>query len=801
MADISVIIEVLGNKEIERATKSMSSLEGRVGTLRKAFKDGRIDEDQFKQGLKEIRRTIDSQFPSWQKAKAAIDRYNKSLERAEKSKAVEQATQDYRRLTAAIDPVERITQEYQRSVRTLDAALENNVITLDEYNQRLATVKGNMKNAGVTFNQYGEVANVNTRRLKRFSAVGLQQVGYQLGDFAVQVQSGTNVAVAFGQQMSQLLGIFGPAGAIAGAGVAIATAFIAPLIDAKKSAKDLNNEVQSLDETLKRYAQTQEALSKGLTFEEDVAQRALEKAKKDLQDIEDAFSGFKTGKISSQAYLTALVPFAEQLGLGPISQIEDAEAAIVKAKERVQKLTEKLNAENKKSLEDSIRLRKQELELARVEVEFGSDSIQYVETKNEQELKNLQIKLKQKAETGGITAEEQKLINAIISATKQQQKIREELAGSKSEAKGLADALRDAASAMSSLQSFGQGLERSLEIARAKAVAIKNETSEAVAGQVAGMRFDLEQRRQAAIEAGVDPIIAGAEAALSSITIDQLEKQRSENAAARQISKSGSSGGGKPDVDPMEKLLKQVSLNERLLGLSEARQQVLKALGDEASNYSQTQIDSVTQRIEAYNMEKQALEEAAAQQQSLADTLKNSMSDAFMSMVEGTKSFKDAMKDMARAVIKQLFDILVVQQLVGSFDAKTGTGSGIVGAIMGMFKDGAAFSKGKVTPFADGGVVGSPTVFPMANGMGLMGEAGPEAIMPLKRGKNGKLGVQAESSQQPVVINQSFNFQANGDESVKRIIAQEAPKIANLTQKQVLDQRARGGAFRTTFGG
>ena len=36
-----------------------------------------------------------------------------------------------------------------------------------------------------------------------------------------------------------------------------------------------------------------------------------------------------------------------------------------------------------------------------------------------------------------------------------------------------------------------------------------------------------------------------------------------------------------------------------------------------------------------------------------------------------------------------------------------------------------------------------PTLFPMAQGMGLMGEAGPEAIMPLKRGANGKLGVQS----------------------------------------------------------
>ena len=50
---------------------------------------------------------------------------------------------------------------------------------------------------------------------------------------------------------------------------------------------------------------------------------------------------------------------------------------------------------------------------------------------------------------------------------------------------------------------------------------------------------------------------------------------------------------------------------------------------------------------------------------------------------------------------------------------------------------------GSVTPFADGGVVRSPSFFPMGGGMGLMGEAGAEAILPLRRGADGSLGVAA----------------------------------------------------------
>jgi phage-related minor tail protein len=198
----------------------------------------------------------------------------------------------------------------------------------------------------------------------------------------------------------------------------------------------------------------------------------------------------------------------------------------------------------------------------------------------------------------------------------------------------------------------------------------------------------------------------------------------------------------------------------------------------------------------------ESLRDAENPMQKIADTMRTSLGDAFMSIVDGSKSAGDAFKDMARLVLKQAFELLVIKPILdGLFGGKGSSGGGLLGGLLG-FANGGAFQGGKqLTAFADGGVVGSPTVFPMANGAGLMGEAGPEAIMPLKRGKNGKLGVQTEgAAQQPVVINQSFNFQANGDDSVKRIIAQEAPKIAQLTQKQILDQRARGGAFRTTFG-
>jgi len=178
-------------------------------------------------------------------------------------------------------------------------------------------------------------------------------------------------------------------------------------------------------------------------------------------------------------------------------------------------------------------------------------------------------------------------------------------------------------------------------------------------------------------------------------------------------------------------------------------------------------------------------------------TMSQSFGDALMSVVDGSKSAADAFKDMARQILKQAFDMLVVKPIMDSIMGFFG-GSQISGPSFGMGSR-ANFAP-PPRPFADGGVVNGPTVFPMANGTGLMGEAGPEAIMPLKRGKNGKLGVQSEGGQGNVTVENHFHIAANGDESVKRIIQQEAPKIANYTQQQILDQRRRGGAMKSTFG-
>lgn len=124
---------------------------------------------------------------------------------------------------------------------------------------------------------------------------------------------------------------------------------------------------------------------------------------------------------------------------------------------------------------------------------------------------------------------------------------------------------------------------------------------------------------------------------------------------------------------------------------------------------------------------------------------------AFDGLVFDGMKLSDALRTVAQSMISGVYNVAMkpVQNALGEFVA-----NGINSALGGLlpFAQGGAFSQGRVMPFAKGGIVSSPTHFPMRGATGLMGEAGPEAIMPLTRGADGKLGVQAAGGGRPVTV-------------------------------------------------
>ena len=116
----------------------------------------------------------------------------------------------------------------------------------------------------------------------------------------------------------------------------------------------------------------------------------------------------------------------------------------------------------------------------------------------------------------------------------------------------------------------------------------------------------------------------------------------------------------------------------------------------------------------------------------LADSFGTKLVSSFAAAIVHGKSLSDILKGMVLSLSQQALSAALkpLGNLVGNLFA-------------GLFANakGNAYSGGQVMPFADGGIVNSPTLFAMRGGTGLMGEAGPEAILPLSRGSDGALGV------------------------------------------------------------
>tara|TARA_R110002033_G_scaffold94650_1_gene143862 strand:+ start:515 stop:1177 length:663 start_codon:yes stop_codon:yes gene_type:complete len=124
---------------------------------------------------------------------------------------------------------------------------------------------------------------------------------------------------------------------------------------------------------------------------------------------------------------------------------------------------------------------------------------------------------------------------------------------------------------------------------------------------------------------------------------------------------------------------------------------------------------------------------------------------AFDGVVFDGMKLSDALQTVAQSMINATYNA-ALRPVTNHFGGLLAQGvNGLVQGIL-PFADGASFSQGRVMPFASGGVVSSATPFGMRGGMGLMGEAGPEAIMPLARGADGKLGVRGGGVSAPTIV-------------------------------------------------
>jgi TP901 family phage tail tape measure protein/lambda family phage tail tape measure protein len=247
----------------------------------------------------------------------------------------------------------------------------------------------------------------------------------------------------------------------------------------------------------------------------------------------------------------------------------------------------------------------------------------------------------------------------------------------------------------------------------------------------------------------------------------------------------------------LNQLKEQIRLQQDLVVTTKEAADPLQNLRDRLAEEAFA-LDNTVEALERYRFEREAIaaldgdpnsEQRVADIMSEYDAVKNlqkanedwmaaaglsqeafarAVTDSVTSVIQGTASIQQAFMGLIETFVEMIIQALIFKAIMAGLGMAGGAGSGaVVGNIGGPggapSYGGADFARQGmvVTPFAYGGVVRSPTTFPMANGgMGLMGEAGAEAIMPLTRLPSGDLGVKSEGgSGPPIVVNMNVNTQ------------------------------------------
>ena len=212
-----------------------------------------------------------------------------------------------------------------------------------------------------------------------------------------------------------------------------------------------------------------------------------------------------------------------------------------------------------------------------------------------------------------------------------------------------------------------------------------------------------------------------------------------------------------------------------------AQDDTFEGLEDGAERLNET-LGATAKLVAGFDAELRRMRSALAATGKDVATLEKGLSRGLRKAFDGVAfdgmKLSDALSTVARSMVNTTYNAAMkpVSDHVGGLISQ-GVGSLVQGIL--PFADGAPFSQGRVMPFAQGGIVSTATGFGMRGGMGLMGEAGPEAIMPLARGPDGKLGVKGGASGGTTVVMNITTPDAQGFQRSQSQIAAQLSRALN----------------------
>lgn len=883
--DLKAAIDLLGRlgDEFVKTTNQIQTQSNRMARASKATSD-QIDQAFNKIVGDKLQRDINQAKGYWQSYDQALGITGKRATEVGASfsalqKEIDNLTKEYNPLAAATEyynkEVDKINRTHQLSIITTEE-LENHLKRLDTEYQALS--KG-VYLAGSRFNQFGGQLGIAGKSAGRFGMYA-QQAGYQLGDFAVQLQSGTNVGVAFSQQFAQLAGLIpGVAGAITTFAAIGLGLLIQNLTKGEKKAEDFKSVVSDFDKFATVFESAGESLegSFGIAIDNVATKYGNLVALITSNNSKDAIDTLVKGLQSTTPRAGVFDPTGENSSFGSkalggakvvgggvlfgpsryfenIKEAKEANVAIDKLRSAYEELRQQSNLttgemakelervalailasteyteaqkkalvgmldemdwdkvlvaiadaqeeQNKKANELKATLQ-QELELRRLALQYGEDSVQVRLAELDAEHAKTLATIEALDVTSELKAELEAAADANYAAESATIAWGNSLGYVKNQIAGIA----------SILSSIGGGMISNAEkFTTAKLIqegATRVQAEKQVRYASEDRKYEL-QKQQNLSQYGkiIGPALnvglslqhqGGRNADEALLAAYELDAERSKASGGGKGGK-GSGSGGKGRLSDAEKdaekatekleeffdqFKKGVEQQERLLGVyGDQREELEKVieienrLGDARHLVSQKQ-------IEAMANEELALERRLEKEQELYELGSQNVENLLMTIVSGTSSIEDAFRGMLANIISEVY-----QQYVAK-----GAADWAGNAIVSLFSaKGNAFGTGGIKMFANGGVVNAPTLFGYNNGKtGMMGEAGPEAIMPLKRNSQGKLGVEVSGGGGSVVnVHNNFNVSANGDESVTRIIQAQIPKITEASTMAIIDAKRRG---------
>ena len=594
-------------------------------------------------------------------------------------------------VAAQVQGAIRPLQQVQRQVSQVDRSV----------NQSTAALRRNAT-------QY----NATSVSINRFAKGALQQAGFQIGDYAVQVANGTSKMQAFGQQGAQMLGIFGPVGAVLGAAVAIFSAFA---VAAERSGKEVAN-FGSV------FGQLQEPLTAAVD-----SVRSLGSVFGNVLPV--VANNIDTALIAAGLFATFMatkyvrsVLFASGASMNFVTVMDTLRVRQALAAMEGRKLGIAMVALQTATLYATAALKAMAAVLMRLlpvavllglakAVEmflqlrrgagsageaFGLLRDVAVEVFNRIMMRGERMYL---TLTNGINTFKMNFINALIPIAEAFDRF----------ARGLVD---------------------------------KFNTMFPEEGLLGQLRLDVPRPFAEGLAGASSDIQTAIDAASSRITEldDVLDRPAQSIQAIRDAFRAG-------------------AVDVSIFGEATA-----DAMGEAG----------------------RATDEAKQKMSDLRRSIESSMESAFMSIVDGTKSTRDAFRAMAADIIKELYRVLVVQRLVAGISNAvslfTGPAPGSTASILG---------RPGVSSFAGGGYTGMGS-----RSGGVDGRGGFPAILHPNETVVDHAQGQGMGT---VVINQTINVSTGVQQTVRAEIKQLMPQIAESAKSAVVDAKRRGGSYGRAF--